>query len=86
MKTKVNKRKHLSKEEMFCIEKMCRAGTSLTDIGATLGRGKSTISEVVKANGGREKFSAEKAIQRAYWKQYRKKKDCNKVALDGHLT
>lgn len=81
-----NKKKHLSDEERFCIEKMCRAGASLTDIGKTLGRGKSTISEEIKANGGREKYRADRAIRRAYWKQYRKKKDCNKVALDGHLS
>jgi transposase, IS30 family len=86
MKIKGNKKKHISKEEMFCIEKMCRANATFTDISKTLNRGKSTISEVVNANGGRQKFSAEKAIRRAYWKQYRKKKDCNKVALDGHLT
>ncbi len=86
IKTKGNKKTHLSKEEMFCIEKMCQRGVSLSDIAKTLGRGKSTLSEVVKANGGREKFSAKAAIQRAYWKQYRKKKDCNKVATDGHLS
>jgi IS30 family transposase len=81
-----NKKKHLSDEERFCIEKMCRAGASLTDIGKTLDRGKSTICEEIKANGGRKKYTAKAAIQRAYWKQYRKKRECNKVALDGHLT
>lgn len=81
-----NKKKHLSDEERFCVEKMCRAGASLTDIGTTLGRGKSTICEEVNGNGGRKKYTAKAAIRRAYWKQYRKKKDCNKVALDGHLS
>jgi IS30 family transposase len=80
-----NKKKHLSKEERFCIEKMLGVGESLVDIGKTLGRGKSTISEEVKANGGRKKYKAEKAIRRAYWKQYRKKRDCTLVARDGHL-
>jgi len=81
-----NKRNHLSNEERFCIEKMCRAGVSITNIGRTLGRGISTICEEVKANKGRERYTAKHAIQRAYWKQYRKKRGCNKVALDGHLT
>jgi transposase, IS30 family len=81
-----NKKKHLSDEERFCIEKMCRAGDSFGKIGRTLERGLSTISEEVKANGGREKYGAKAAIRRAYWKQYMKKKGCNKVALDGHLT
>ena len=85
-KNQKNKKKHLSDEEVFCIEKMCHAGKTFTDIGNTLGRGRSTICEVVNANGGRDNFKAEKAIRRAYWKQYRKKRNCNKVALDGHLT
>lgn len=81
-----NKRKHLSGVERFCIEKMCRAGDSFGKISRTLDRGLSTISEEVNGNGGREKYQAEKAIRKAYWKQYRKKKDCNKVACDGHLS
>ena len=81
-----NKKKHLSDQERFCIEKMLRVGASLVDIGKTLGRGKSTMTEEVNTNGGRKKYTAESAIRRAYWKQYRKKRNCNKVAMDGHLT
>ncbi len=81
-----NKKKHLLDEERFCIEKMCRAGDSFGKIGRTLGRGLSTISEEGKENGGRQKYSARSAIIRAYFKQYRKKRNCNKVAMDGHLT
>ena len=80
-----NKKKHLSNEERFCIEKMLGIGESFVDIGKALGRGKSTISEEIKTNGGRKKYKAEVAIRRAYWKQYQKKRNCNKVALDGHL-
>lgn len=80
-----NKKKHLSDEERFCIEKMLGIGESLKDIGKALSRGKSTISEEIKANGGRKRYKAEVAIRRAHWKQYRKKRNCNKVALDGHL-
>jgi IS30 family transposase len=81
-----NKKKHLSNEERFCIEKMCQVGASITDISKTLGRGKSTICEEVKENGGRDTYTARGAIRRAYWRQYLKKKNCNKVACDGHLT
>ena len=81
-----NKKKHLSKVERFCLEKMLKVGDSLSHIGRTLGRGLSTISEEVSANGGRNKYSAEKAHIRAYFKQYRKKRNCNKVALNGHLS
>lgn len=84
-----NKKKHLSNEERFCIEKMLRnpkRKVPLHEIATTLGRGKSTICEEVNANGGRKKYRAETAIRRTYWKQYRKKRNCNKVAMDGHLT
>ena len=80
-----NKKKHLSDNERFCIEKMLKAGETITKIAKTLERGLSTISEEIKANGGRDNYVAEKAIHRAYIKQYRKKRDCNKVAQDGHL-
>jgi IS30 family transposase len=81
-----NKKKHLRQEERFCIEKMLKAGDSLGKIGRTLGRGLSTISGEVNANGGRDLYSAKKAHHRAYLKQWRKKRGCNKVALNSHLT
>jgi IS30 family transposase len=80
-----NKKKHLSKNERFCIEKMLRVGDSFSKIARTLGRGLSTISEEVNTNGGRLKYNAEKAHTKAYLKQYRKKRDCNAVALNGHI-
>jgi len=86
LKNMTNKKKHLSNEERFCIEKMCQSGDSFGKISRTLGRGLSTVSEEVNKNGGREKYQAERSIRKAYWKQYRKKKDCNKVACDGNLS
>jgi len=81
-----NKKKHLQKEERFCIEKMLKQEKSFSEIGRTLGRGLSTVSEEVNANEGRENYSAKRADHKAYLKQYWKKKNCNKVAMDGHLT
>jgi len=81
-----NKRRHLRKEERFCIEKMLGQGKSFGEIGRTLGRGLSTVSEEVRWNGGRSTYSAERAHRLAYLKQYRKKRNCNKVAMDGHLS
>ncbi len=80
-----NKKKHLQKEERFCIEKMLKQKKSFGEIARTLDRGLSTISEEVNENGGRRGYKAEKAHHRAYLKQYWKKKNCNKVAMDGHL-
>lgn len=86
MAKNTNKKKHLGKAERFCIEKMLKVEDSLGHIARTLGRGLSTISEEVSGNGGKEKYNAEKAHHCAYLKQYWKKKNCNKVAMNGHLT
>lgn len=80
-----NKKKHLSQPERFCIEKMLGVGKSFGEIARTLGRGLSTISEEVNGSGGRECYAARKAATRAYFRQYRKKRECNKVAMNGHL-
>lgn len=81
-----NKKKHVTKEERFCIDKLLKQHKTFTEIAITLGRGLSTISEEVSSNGGREQYDAKKAHRRAYWKQYRKKRTSKKVALDSHLS
>ena len=81
-----NKKKHLSEKERFCIEKMIQSGKSFGEIARTLERGLSTISEEVSENGGRGSYDARKAHHRAYLKQYWKKKECNKVAMNGDLS
>ncbi len=77
-----NKQKHLLKEERFCIEKMKQAGFSSEEIAKTIGRGKSTVDEELRKNGGIKEYEYEKAHHRAYLKQYRKKRTCMKVAMD----
>ena len=79
---KGNKREHLSEKERFCIEKMRQAGFSSEDVAKTLGRGKSTIDEEIRKNGGVSAYDHKKAHHRAYLKQYRKKRTCMKVAMD----
>jgi len=81
-----NKKKHLQKEERFCIEKMLKQGKSFSEMARVLGRGLSTISEEVNENGGRRKYQAEQAHHRAYLKQYWKKRNCNKVAMNSNLS
>lgn len=81
-----NKKKHLEKSERFCIEKLLRIGKSFTEIAKVLDRGLSTVSGEVNENGGRENYNAEQAHHRAYLKQYWKKRDCNKVAMNGQLS
>jgi len=79
---KQNKREHLLKEERFCIEKMKKAGFSSEDIAKTIGRGKSTVDEELRRNGGIGAYEYQKAHHRAYLRQYRKKRGCMKVAMD----
>ena len=86
---KQNKREHLLKEERFCIDKMKKAGFSSEDIGKTIGRGKSTVDEEIRRNGGIEAYDYKVAHHRAYLRQYRKKRACALVAMDigiRHLT
>jgi len=78
----MNKQNHLRKEERFCIEKMLQTGAIYKEIADVLGRGESSIGHEVRRNGGRAKYSAVKAQQRAYLRQYRKKRTCLKVAMD----
>jgi len=79
---KENKREHLLKEERFCIEKMKQAGFSSEDIAKTIGRGKSTVDEEIRRNGGIATYEYKTAHHRAYLRQYRKKRSCMKVAID----
>ncbi len=81
-----NKKKHINKEERFCIEKLLRQDKSFGEIARILGRGLSTISGEVNANGGRQLYDAKRANHRAYLKQYWKKKGCNKVAMNSHIS
>jgi len=78
----MNKGNHLKKEERFCIEKMKKAGFSSEEIAKTIGRGKSTVDEELRRNGGIKNYNYEVAHHRAYLKQYRKKRACMKVAMD----
>lgn len=80
-----NKKKHLTGEERFLIQKCLEAGDSYRVIATRLSRGVSTISQEVAAQGGRNGYSAEKAHHHAYLQQYWKKRDCMKVALTPFL-
>jgi IS30 family transposase len=81
-----NKKGHLTKEERFCIQKMLENGRVYRDIATVLARGASTVCEEVLRNGGRDVYDAEVAHRRAHIRQYRKKRDCLKVACDPLLS
>ncbi len=68
------------------IEKMLKQENGVRAIARTLERAVSTVSEEIRRNGGTARYNAERASHRAYLKQYRKKRDCNAVAMDSELS
>ena len=81
-----NKKKHLTAEERFLIERCLLAGDSYHAVAKRLKRGVSTVSEEVSENGGRVRYDAKRAHQRAHLKQHWKKRDCLVVAMDPFLA
>lgn len=61
---------------------MLQTGATYKEIAVVLGRGESTIGHEVRRNGGRSRYDAMKAHQRAYLRQYRKKRTCMKIAMN----
>ena len=84
MKTK-RKFKHLSKEERFTIEKLYEANVKLREIARFLLRSPNTISKEIDRNSVDGVYIAHKANHRAYYKRYRSKRQCMKVAMDRFL-
>lgn len=82
---KKNKKSHITYKERVKIEGFLKEDYSYKKIANNLSRGKTTIGDEINRNGGKKKYNAEKAHIRAYFRQYRKKKDCNKVAMDRDL-
>lgn len=46
----------------------------------------STVSEEIGRNGGKEAYDARRAHHRSYLRQYRKKRECKKVAMSSFLA
>ncbi len=80
-----NKKKHISYEERFLIEKLLNMDNSLLLISKALGRGVSTISLEVKRGGGRLLYMAKQADQVAKLSQSNKKYLYNKLVADKEL-
>jgi len=80
------KRQELTYEERYCIEKLLKKRESYQAIANVLGRGKSTIGDEIKRNGGRDNYCAKKAHRRAYIRRWRAKRHCNKIAVSREMT
>jgi len=81
-----NKKKHLTFEERYTVEKMLNKGKKQKEIAEILERGMSTISEeisrgkVLNSKTGIMEYIAKKANHKAYSRQYWKKKNSLKIS------
>ncbi len=82
---KKKKFSHLSEKERFVIEKLFVAGVRLREIARFLLRSPNTISREINKNSVGGRYLAEKANHRAYFKRWRSKRQCLKVAMDRFL-
>jgi len=76
---------HLSFEERFVIEKLFVAGVRLREIARFLLRSPNTVSREIGKNSVGGMYLAVKANHRAYFKRWRSKRQCLKMAMDQFL-
>jgi len=76
---------HLSFEERFVIEKLFVARVRLREIARFLLRSPNTVSREINKNSVNGTYLARKANHRAYFKRWRSKRQCLKVAMDRFL-
>jgi IS30 family transposase len=74
--------KHLSKEERFVIEKLYIAKVKIREMAKFLLRSPNTVSREIFRNSVKGIYTANKAHKWSYFKRYRSKKQCLKVAMD----
>ena len=79
------KYKHLSFEERFVVEKLFSAKVKIREIARFLFRSPNTISTELRNNKVLGVYTAKKAKNKAYYKRYRSKRACLKVAMDPFL-
>jgi IS30 family transposase len=77
--------KHFDLSEREKIEKFLRKGKSLRFISRALDRSVSSVSDEIKNNSVRGRYTAKKADHKAYVKRETSKRNCLKVAMDVNL-
>ena len=82
---KINKYSHLSFEERYLIEKLFTAKVAVREIASFLKRSPNTVSREIRRNSVNGEYGAPKANKRAYFKRWRSKRQCLKVAMDRFL-
>lgn len=77
--------KHLCFEERFVIERLLKSDVRIREIARFLSRSPNTVSREVQKNRVRSEYRADKANHKAYFKRWRSKRQCLKVAMDRFL-
>ena len=77
--------KHLCFEERFVIEKLLKGNACVREIARFLVRSPNTVSREIRKNSVRSEYRADKANHKAYFKRWRSKRQCLKVAMDRFL-
>lgn len=76
----------LTYEDRVVINTLHAEGMSARSIASLLKRSPNTISRELKAKKVKGVYSAKKAQHKTYWRRYRSKRGCLKVALDRKLA
>lgn len=77
---------HVSYEERIRLEILLSQGASLRSIARTLGRSPNTLSRELREKRMRGVYVPKKAHHKTYWRRYRSKQNCLKVAVSKELT
>lgn len=78
--------RQLSYEERVKIEVLKSEGESVRSIANALSRSPNTIARELKEKKVRGAYLPKKAQHKTYWRRYRSKRNCMKVAMDKELT
>tara|TARA_B100000508_G_scaffold74109_1_gene57698 strand:+ start:7784 stop:8485 length:702 start_codon:yes stop_codon:yes gene_type:complete len=79
------KYKQISYEERVQIEVLKRSGCGVREIARRLKRSPSTISRELKEKTVHGQYTPKKAQHKTYWRRYRSKRNCMKVAMSPPL-
>jgi transposase, IS30 family len=77
---------HLSYEERIRLEILLSQGASLRSVARTLGRSPNTLSREIREKEVKGVYVPKKAHHKTYWRRYRSKQNCMKVAMSRELT
>jgi IS30 family transposase len=80
------KYKQLSYEERVQIEILKRSGCGVREIARRLARSPSAISRELKEKTVHGRYTPKKAHHKTYWRRYRSKRNCMKVAMSPPLV